>query len=318
MKEHLNKRLIMLSVTVIVLMLASVGGKPPYATAATVDQTEGPTIEGCPIFPPDNAWNQDISKLRVHPKSKTYIKSIIDDGGEFLHPDFGSPAEYGIPFVVVGVGAPTVPINYVEYGDESDPGPFPIPSNAPVEAGDDRHVLVIETGDCKLYELYHAEKTEEGWNAGSGAIWNMRSNDLRTPGWTSADGAGLPIFPGLVRYDEVTAGEIKHALRFTVENIQEGWVLPAQHSIGEDDDDYPTVGMRFRLKANYNISGFTGASKVILEALKKYGMILADGGGNWFISGETNPNWNDEDIEQLKQVPGSAFEVVDTGPIVEP
>ncbi|MFN8420248.1 MAG: hypothetical protein U0528_13560 [Anaerolineae bacterium] len=245
----------------------------------------------------------------VHPNSDNFIASIGADTN--LHPDFGSDPTYGIPYVVVAEDQPMVPITYDAYGDESDPGPFPIPLDAPVEAGGDMHVLVVQTGTCMLYELYAARQIDDGWTAESGAKWDLNSNELRPEGWTSADAAGLPILPGLVRYDEVTAGMIEHALRFTVSESQSSYIYPARHFASDDDDpNLPPMGLRVRLKADYDISGFTGASRVILEALRKYGMIVADNGSDWFISGASSPDWDDDDLNQLKSVPGSAFEVV--------
>ncbi len=289
------------------------------ATLAPTAEGNGPTIAGCPVFPPDNPWNRDISGDSVDPNSARYIASINRSDNKFLHADFGSPGEYGIPFVVVPGTQPKVPITYVEYGDESDPGPFPIPPDAPVEAGDDHHVLVIDKDNCILYELYHAEYVDPGWEAGSGAVWDLRSNKLRPETWTSADAAGLPIFPGLARYDEVTAGEIRHALRFTVERTQRAYIHPATHYASDSSDpNLPPMGLRLRLKANYDISRYTGMAKVILTALKKYGMIVADNGTSWFITGATDPRWDDDDLDQLKKVPGTAFEVVQSGEIVKP
>ncbi len=277
---------------------------------------EPPKIEDCPIFPADNAWNLDVSEYPVHENSDAYIASINADA-EYLHADFGEDPDYGIPYVVVDGSTPEVPINFVEYGEESDPGPYPVPDDAPVEAGGDQHVLVVDTGDCMLYELYHAEYNGEGWDAGSGAVFDLTSNELRPEGWTSADAAGLPIFPGLVRYDEVAAGEINHALRFTVSETQRGYILPATHwASSSDDSDLPPMGLRLRLRADYDLSEFTGMSRTILEALKTYGMIVADNGSSWFISGATDSRWDDEDLNQLKTVPGEAFEVVETGEIV--
>jgi hypothetical protein len=278
-----------------------------------------PQLGGCPVFPADNAWNQDVSGLPVDPGSAAYIASINASGKLFLHADFGENQSYGIPFVVVPASQPMVPINFVEYPAESDPGPYPIPANAPVEGGGggDSHVLVLRQGECKLYELYHGAYTGPGWDAGSGAVWDLRSNALRPAGWTSADAAGLPILPGLARYDEVAAGAIRHALRFTVWKSQRGYILPATHAAGSTSDpSYPPMGLRLRLKASYNISGFTGQSRVILEALRRYGMIVADNGSSWFISGATDPHWVDNDLNQIKGVPGSAFEVVQTGTVV--
>jgi len=298
----------------IITLLVGLSGR---VSAQTPEPTTGPTIGGCPVFPADNAWNQDISKLPVHPNSAAFIKSINQSDNHFLHADFGGKGEYGIPFNLVPGTQPKVPIEFVEYGDESDPGPYPIPADATVENGSDHHVLVIDTGDCKLYELYHAAYVGPGWQAGSGAVFDLKSNKLRPPGWTSADAAGLPIFPGLARYDEVDAGSIKHALRFTVERSQAAYILPALHIASDSDDpSYPPMGLRLRLKTSYDISKFTGESRVILEALKVYGMIVADNGTSWFITGAADSRWDDDDLDQLKTVPGAAFEAVDTGPIV--
>jgi hypothetical protein len=232
-----------------------------------------------------------------------------------LHPDFGSDPSYGIPYVVVPASQPKVPITFTDYGDESDPGPYPVPLNAPVEAGGDAHVLVA-SGDCHLYELYGAARSGSGWSAASGAVFDLNSDRLRPDGWTSADAAGLPILPGLVRPDEVAAGHIDHALRFTVSRTQRGYIHPATHEAGDTDDpDVPPMGARFRLKASFDTSGYHGAALVILEALKRYGMFVADNGSSWYLSGATYPGWNDDDLDQLKNVPGSAFEAVASGTI---
>jgi hypothetical protein len=321
----MNRRRLLPRTILLMLGFAIVGvalaAPPPHAAylPLIVGRTAVPVIGGCDIFPSDNAWNQDVSALPVDSRSANYIASMNAGGKTFLHPDFGSDPTYGIPFVVVPASQPLVPINFVEYGDESDPGPYPIPANAPVEAGSDSHVLVIRQNECKLYELYHAAFTGSGWDAGSGAVWNLRSNALRPAGWTSADAAGLPILPGLARYDELAAGEIRHALRFTVWRSQRGYILPATHAAGATNDpNDPPMGLRLRLKANYDISGFTGHARIILTALKTYGMIVADNGSSWFISGATDPRWNDTDLNQLKSVPGNAFEAVQTGPVVVP
>jgi hypothetical protein len=208
-----------------------------------------------------------------------------------------------------------VPITFTDYGDQSDPGPYPVPGTAKVEAGGDRHVLVA-SGDCKIYELYGAVRAGAGWDAASGAVFDLRSNALRPAGWTSADAAGLPILPGLVRRDEIASGHINHALRFTVATSQRGYISPATHQAGSTSSAaYPPMGARFRLKASYDISKFHGASLVILKALRTYGMFVADNGSSWYISGTNDTGWDDDDLNQLKTVPGSAFEVVDTGPV---
>ncbi|MFC1741045.1 hypothetical protein ACFL3V_00730 [Nanoarchaeota archaeon] len=270
----------------------------------------------CTIFPSDNPWNTDISDYPVHKNSDGFVKSI--GRSDNLHPDFGTVWDggpNGIPYIMVD-NAPMVPINFVDYGDESDPGPYPIPDNAPVEHGDDHHVIVMDKGRCKLYELYNADKTRTGWDASSGAVFDLTTNKLRPISWTSADAAGLPIFPGLVKYDEVASGEIDHALRFTVEYSQQAFVLPATHYASDDTDpDTPPMGLRFRLKDTFDISGFSEKNQVILKALKKYGMIMADNGGDWFLSGAPDPRWDDDELGELKQIEGRNFEAVDTGRI---
>lgn len=273
-----------------------------------------PMIGKCPVFPTDNPWNTDISSYPLDPNSASYIASIGESG--HLHPDFGGNGEYGIPYVVVNGDQPKVPLLEIEYEDESDPGPYPIPDNAPIEGGSDAHVLVVDQENCKLYELFAAEKVSGGWNAGSAAIFDLLSNDLRPDGWTSADAAGLPIFPGLVRYDEVAAGAVSHAIRFTVSKTQRGYITPATHFASNSTDSHlPPMGLRVRMKADYDISGLHGQARVIAAAMKKYGMILADNGSNWYFTGAADTRWDDEDLNQLKSVPGSAFEAVYTGEI---
>ena len=298
----------------------------PTATATPTQPPVGgtsPMIAGCPVFPANNAWNTDISNFPVDGKSANYLGGIAGLGGnQKLHADFGSNPTYGIPYVVVPASQPTVPITFTAYGDESDPGPYPVPSNAPVEGGanstGDRHVLVLQQGACKLYEMYRAFPAGAGWNADSGAVFDLNSNALRPEGWTSADAAGLPILPGLVRYDELKSGQINHALRFTVASTQRAYIHPAVHwASSSTNPNLPPMGLRLRLKASFDTSPYTGDTRVILEALKKYGMIVADNGSNWFISGATDSRWNDTDLNQLKLVPGSAFEVVTTGAIVK-
>jgi hypothetical protein len=291
------------------------GSPPPTARRAS-----SPTVGGCAVLPADNPWNTDISKVAVSPNSARYIAEINGSGASLVHPDFGSNPTYGIPYLVVPAHTTPEPIHFTAYGSESDPGPYPIPPTAPIEGGSaspgDRHVLVVEQGTCHLYELGRAFWTGSQWNADVGVNWDLHSNALRPLHWTSADAAGLPILPGLVRYDEVAAGSINHALRFTVSQTQKGFILPATHDASSSTDPTrPPMGLRFRLKANYDLSRFHGESLVILRALKRYGMIVADNGSNWYISGATDWRWNDSDLNQLKSVPGSAFEVVNTGPI---
>jgi hypothetical protein len=278
-----------------------------------------PTIAGCQVFPADNSWNRDISNDPVDANSPNYI-AHMNGATKYLHPDFGSNTTYGIPFVLVPGNQPKVPITFA-YADESDPGPYPIPPDAPIEGGasstGDRHVLVLDSGNCLLYEMYDSHYVGLGWSCGSGAIFNLRSNQLRPDYWTSADAAGLPILPGLVRYDEVAAGEVNHAIRYTVSSTQRAFIHPATHYASSNTDpNAPPMGLRIRLKAGYDTSRFTGAAKVILTAMKKYGMILADNGSDWFFTGATDARWNDTDLNQLKTVPGIAFEVVASGPVI--
>ncbi len=274
-----------------------------------------PMIGNCPVFPADNPWNTDISGYPVDPNSDSYIASIGASG--HLHPDFGGNGEYGIPYNVVGKDQPLVPLLTIDYADESDPGPYPIPDNAKIENGSDAHVLVVDQDNCKLYELWSAQKVQGGWNAGSAATFDLLTDTLRPDGWTSADAAGLPVFAGLVRFDEVAAGSVNHAIRFTVSKSQKGYIHPATHAASSSTDpNLPPMGLRLRLKADYDISNLTGESRVIAETLKKYGMIVADNGSNWYITGAADPRWDDNDLNQLKAVPGSAFEVVQNGPIL--
>ena len=279
-----------------------------------------PNVGGCDFFPPGNAWNTDISTLPVRADSAAIIAQIQSSGGTSLHPDFGENPDYGIPFVVVPADQTPVPIRYDAYGDESDPGPFPVPLDAPVEGGaasdGDRHVIVVQSGTCELFELYRSFRTASGWSADSGARFDLGSNALRPLGWTSADAAGLPILPGLVRYDEVAAGEIRHAIRITFARTQRGYVLPATHfASSSDDPTRPAMGMRLRLAASFDASALTGQAQVIAVAMQRYGVIVADNGSNWFFQGAPNPGWVDDDLGQLKALSGSLFEVVDTGPI---
>jgi hypothetical protein len=281
--------------------------------------TPGVGTGGCPVFPSDNPWNRDVSGDPVDPNSSNYIGSIGTDTN--LHPDFGSNPTYGIPYVVVGSTQPLVRINFTAYGDESDPGPYPVPPGAPVEggagAGGDRHVLVVQTGTCRLYEMYRSFLQADGsWNADAGAVFDLSSNRLRPDTWTSADAAGLPIFPGLIRYDELQSGAINHAIRFTVSRTQNGFIHPATHFASSDSNpNLPPMGLRVRLKAGYDISRFGRTAQIILTAMKRYGMLVADNGSDWFFGGATDSRWNDDELDQLKGVPGSAFEVVRSGPI---
>jgi hypothetical protein len=246
------------------------------------------------------------------------IAHINAHDGNFLHPDFGSPRAYGFPYAVVGAGQRPLPIRYTAYGEESDPGPFPVPSGAPVEGGrrsdGDRHVLVVDRSRCVLYELYRAFFERRGgahWNADSGASWDLRSTTLRPDSWTSADAAGLPIFPGLVRYDEAATGPVEHAIRVTFESTRDAWIHPASHCAGDTyNASAPPMGMRLRLKAGYRLRGFSGPARAIAVALKRYGLIVADNGSNWYFGGTSDRRWDDDNLNQLKRIPGSAFQVV--------
>ncbi|MDR3577550.1 MAG: hypothetical protein P4L50_27110 [Anaerolineaceae bacterium] len=288
--------------------------RQPGGQTALIDSPNG----RCAVFPADNPWNRDVSKDPIDPNSQNYINYILNSA-KFLHADFGSDPAWGFPYVVVPANQAMVPITFTAYGDESDPSPYPIPLDAPIEGGSDHHVLVIRSGECKLYELYNAAQNGAGWQADSGAVFDLNSNKLRPAGWTSADAAGLPIFPGLARYDEVSAGVINHALRFTVKVSQRAYINPATHwASSVTDPNAPPMGLRLRLKADYDTSWIHGQARVIADALKKYGMIVADNGGSWFISGARDPRWNNDDLDQLKKVPGSAFEVVQSGQVVRP
>lgn len=310
--------------------IGHIGGGPPddvVTPQPTPELGSGASLHGKQLFPSDNAWNEDVSNAEVDPNSANLIAGMGLNVG--LHPDFGTVwngAPNGIPYIVVAGNQTPVPINFTAFGSQSDPGPYPVPANAPIEGGPnatgDRHVIVIDRDNWKLYELYRAFPINNGasWNADSGAIFDLNSNALRPAGWTSADAAGLPIFPGLVRYDEVfEQQEIKHALRFTAQITRRAYVHPARHWASTNTSvDRPPMGMRVRLKASVNISGYSPYVQVILRALKKYGMILADNGSNWFISGAPDPRWNDDDLSTLKGIKGSDFEVIKMTNIVTP
>jgi hypothetical protein len=300
---------------------SAVGPYPALAPCSVFPQPAASLSPRAPSLPTEAAWNQDISKAPRDPRSSAYIAYIDSHGGDHLHPDFGSPRAYGFPYSVVGAGQRKLPIHYTAYGEESDPGPFPIPAGAPVEGGNrsdgDRHVLVVDRSACRLYELYRAfyvAKPRPHWNAGSGTEWDLRSSARRPEGWTSADAAGLPIFPGLVRYDEVAAGHLDHAIRVTFESTRDAWVHPASHCTGDTSNPgAPPMGLRLRLKAGYGLGALGGPARTIAEAMKRYGMIVADNGSNWFFSGSSDRRWDDGNLNQLKRIPGNAFEVVESG-----
>ncbi|CAG0981678.1 hypothetical protein PHYC_01799 [Phycisphaerales bacterium] len=298
----------------------------PTAPSTRATPRDCERLECTRIFPDKNWWNQDISSLPAHANSANFIASIgLNDG---LHPDFGTVwngAPNGIPFVVATAQTPLVPIVFVAYGDESDPGPYPVPSDAPIEGGPgatgDRHVIVVDPIRRKLFEMYRAFPQPDGsWHADCGAVFDLTSNNLRPETWTSADAAGLPIFAGLVRYDEaVERGAIKHALRFTASRTQRGYIHPATHwASTSTDPNLPPMGLRVRLKASFDIAPFPASVRPILRAMKTYGMFVADNGSDWFVSGAPDPRWNDDELHTLGQVHGSDFEAVDTGPIIRP
>jgi hypothetical protein len=308
------------------LALPAMAGCGEDQAPTSSDPPDGGTLDGRRVFPADNAWNRDISADPVDPASDALIASC--GATARLHPDFGTVwngAPNGIPYVLVRSSQTRVPVTF-EYADESDPGPYPIPPNAPIEGGPqssgDRHVLVIDTDAWVLYELFAAYPENGGaqWRAGSGAIFDLSSNELRPAGWTSADAAGLPIFPGLVRYEEaVERAEIAHALRFTCPSTRRAYVPPARHwASANTNPSLPPMGMRVRLKAGVDISGFPAEVRVILTAMKKYGMLLADNGSPFYVSGAPDPRWNDESLATLRQLRGSDFEVVRMVGVVTP
>ncbi len=277
-----------------------------------------PGAPNCPMFPADNVWNTPIANLPVDPHSAEWLASM-DASTTNLHPDFGPSGDpsnpYGIPYTVVSPSQPLVPITF-EYADESDPGPYPFSAATPIEGGQqstgDRHAIMVNPSTCTLYELYDAQYSSSGSTAGSGAIWNLGSNALRPAGWTSADAAGLPILPGLVRYDEVQSGVITHAIRMTAETTDTSYIWPARHEAGAaSDPDLPPMGARFRLKADFDISGYSAQAQVVLLAMQQYGLILADNGSNWYFGGTADSNWPLALVNELKTVPASAFEAVD-------
>jgi hypothetical protein len=276
-----------------------------------------PGAKRCPVFPPDNPWNRRVDELPVAAGSAAIIASI--GAAKTMHADFGSGlwegGPIGIPITTVSSGQRRSPVSF-EYGDESDRGPYPIPAGVKIEGGPnadgDRHALIVDRDRCRLYELFALRREGGRWRAGSGATWDLRSNKLRPAGWTSADAAGLPILPGLARYDEVARGRIDHALRFTVSRTRRAYVWPARHFASTaTDPSLPPMGLRVRLRRSFEISGFPRQARVILQALKEYGMVVADNGSDWYVSGTPDPRWSNDDLHSLHEVPGSAFEVVD-------
>jgi hypothetical protein len=296
------------------------------ATAGAADGSRGPHVGRCPVFPRNNQWNQRVDRLPVHRRSGPIMRSIGLDA--YLHADFGSGryegAPIGIPYRTVSGRQRRVPVSF-DYADESDRGRYPIPRNVPIEGGrsstGDRHVVVIDRDRCRLYELYAAYPLDGGrrWHAGSGAIWRLRSNHLRPRGFTSADAAGLPIFPGLARWSEAKHGAIRHALRFTAPRMRRAFIYPARHfASDETDPELPAMGQRLRLKRSFDISRFPRQARIVLRALKRYGMILADNGAPLFISGAPSRDWDNDQLHTLHRVKATDFVVVDTTSLPRP
>jgi len=280
------------------------------AGAATGSQpgAQGPAGLGCAVFPSDNIWNADISSLPVNSHNAAWMGSM-NSGSTKLHPDFGPPS-YGMPYAVVPDSHPKVKINF-HWGGESDKGPYPFGKDIPVEGGSDRHALMVDGDTCVLYELFAARWHHGSPTAGSGAIFDLGSNALRPDGWTSADAAGLPVLPGLVRWDEVKAGFIGHAIRFTAQLTDCHHLWPARHDAGTCDNSYPPMGARFRLKGSFDISHFSQNAQVILRAMQHYGFILADNGSNWYFQGTKDKHWTNSLLDELKSIPAAQFEAVD-------
>ena len=296
------------------------------AVATIAQGSRGPHVRRCPVFPRSNHWNKRVDRLPVHPNSAALLRSI--GLAAYLHADFGSGlyegAPIGIPYRTVSRRQQRVPVSF-EYADESDRGRYPIPRNVPIEGGreshGDRHVIVVDRDRCKLYELYAAYPTGGGsrWRAGSGAVWRLRSNRLRPRGYTSADAAGLPIFPGLARWSEARRGSIRHALRFTAPRTRRAYIYPARHfASDETDPNLPAMGQRLRLKRGFDVSRFPRQARIVLRALKRYGMILADNGAPLYVTGAPSRGWDDDELHALQRVHGSDFEVLDTRALPRP
>lgn len=303
---------------VLVLLLGLGAGSAAAQQPPAVALGPNATLFGNRLLPPDSPWHRDVSKDPVDPRSKAILSRV--GLGTTLHPDFGTEwegAPIGITYIVVGKGQPRVPVVFT-YADESDPGPYPVPPNAPIEGGPkgtgDRHIIVLDRDSWVLWEMFNAfPDGKGGWKADSGAIWDLKKSQVRPPNWTSADAAGLPILPGLVRYDEVFGGKaIEHALRFTLAKTRKAYVPPASHFASDlHDEDLAPMGMRVRLRASYDVNGFAPEVRVILTALKKYGMFMADNGSNFFISGVPDQRWNNDVLRQLKKVTAGDFEVIE-------
>jgi hypothetical protein len=294
-------------------------GAAAVVLAAALPARAAPPGADCPLFPADNAWHADVSKLPVHPRSSAWITSM---GGPSrrLHPDFGPAGQgeqpYGIPYVVVDGSHGKVAVSF-DYDDESDVGPYPFGFDTPVEGGSDRHALMVDKSTCTLYELYAAAYDPSGSTAGSGAIWDLRSNDLRPAGWTSADAAGLPILPGLLRRDEVAAGVVDHAIRVTAARTDRSFLWPARHQAGAArDPNLPPMGGRFRLRSDFDLSPYRADTKVVLRAMQRYGLIVADNGSDWYFTGTSEEGWDTGLLDELKRIPAGAFEAVDASSLM--
>ena len=315
-----------LTLIVVMAVGATSAGSASAATPTTsgertrmtrAGEVKPPTVPGatsCPIFPIDNVWNVRIDGRKVAANSATLISAIGLERG--LHMDFGSYAGYGIPWQVVSSATPRSTVTF-QYASESDRVGYPIPATPKIEGGSDRHILMVDKDACRLFELFAAWKSGGRWYAGSGATWDLRSNALRPAGWTSADAAGLPILPGLVRYDEVAAGAIRHALRFTTNRTRKAYIHPARHHASDSTStSLPPMGLRVRLKASYDTSRFSPHARAIAQALKRYGMILADNGSPWYVTGTSDPRFDDDVMHELDVITGRNLEVVDTTGLV--
>ena len=291
---------------ILAVLVLAIGllGAPSAAGAAPIEGT------ACNVFPANNIWNTDISTLPVNPNNARWMKTMHASTTR-LHPDFGAPP-YGMPFVVVDNSTPTIPVQF-QYDGESDPGPYPFTASTPIEGGSDRHAFMINSDTCTLFELFNAKWNGGAPTAGSGAIFDLNSNALRTAGWTSADAAGLPIFPGLVRYDEVQAGAIDHAIRFTVNCTSRQFLWPARHEAGQANRNCPPMGARFRLKKSFDGRRFSPDARIIINAMKHYGLIVADNGSDWYFQGTEDGRWSDSLLDQLKTIPASQFQAVSEG-----
>lgn len=311
-----------------VVGLAAVGLVAPClaTTVAGAQPANGPTaqvtarpVAGCPVFPADNIWHADVSRLPVAKKSDAWLRHMSPSSR--LHPDFGpsygeQPVPYGIPITVVGGNHPKVHVKF-GYAGQSDKVRYPLGRDVKVEGGwnarGDRHVIIVDQTHCKLFETWNTKLKSGHWTAGSGAVWNLRSNALRPDGWTSADAAGLPILPGLLRWSEVKAGKVDHAIRFTTDVTDQRYVWPARHQAGSvNNRNYPPMGARFRLQASFKLNGFSPKARVILNAMKHYGLILADNGSPWYFQGDASRGWKGGLLDELKSIPANAFEAVDT------